>query len=206
MTRSAFYFIIGCVLSWGFVATCIVSQMTADWHPGLWEFLGVGLVLPIVGIVMSVSLSASVSFIGFNLVVIPLSAILGPMLSHYEIAQPGIVTQAATLTACIASVMALSGLMFPRFYESIGGALFGALSALVVVSILSLFIPALAAFTIIHYIAAGIFALYIGFDMYRASEIPATLDNAVDVSISLYLDLINLFIRILSILGNSDND
>jgi len=47
-------------------------------------------------------------------------------------------------------------------------------------------------FSIIHYLAAGLFALYIGYDMWRASEIPATLDNAVGVSISTYFDPRNL--------------
>ncbi len=203
MSRNAFYFVMGCVLSWGFVATYIVSELTTNWRPGLGMYLLVGLVLPIVGILLSMSGSALVSFLGYNLVVIPFGAILGPALAQYQVMYPGIVSEAATLTAAVTGVMALSGLMFPDFYRSIGGALFGALMALVVVSILSLFIPALAKFAVIHYIAAGIFALYIGYDMHRASEIPATLDNAVDVCISLYLDIINLFLRILEILANS---
>ena len=59
-------------------------------------------------------------------------------------------------------------------------------------------------FSIIHYLAAGPFAPYIGYDMWRASEIPATLDNAVDVSVSLYLDILNLFLWILPILAKKD--
>jgi FtsH-binding integral membrane protein len=203
MTRNAFYFVMGCILSWGFVATYMVSNLTANWRPGLMEFLLVGLVLPLVGILLSVSGSAFVSFLGFNLVAIPFGAVLGPVLAQYQVMYPGIVSEAATLTAAVTGVMAVSGLMFPDFYRSIGGALFGALTALVLVSLASLFVPALANFTVIHYIAAGIFALYIGYDMHRASEIPATLDNAVDVCVSLYLDILNLFLRILEILAKS---
>jgi len=58
---------------------------------------------------------------------------------------------------------------------------------------------------IIDYISAGIFSLYIGYDMHRAHSIPKTLDNAIDVSLSLYLDIINLFLNLLSIL-QSDSD
>ena len=76
--------------------------------------------------------------------------------------------------------------------------------ALLLVLVASFFIPALMQFSIIHYLAAGLFALYIGYDMWRASEIPATLDNAVDVSISLYLDILNLFLWILPILAKKD--
>ncbi|KKR15131.1 MAG: hypothetical protein UT43_C0006G0001 [Parcubacteria group bacterium GW2011_GWC1_39_29] len=204
MTRGAFYFVIGVILTWGFIATYIVSTMTVAWRPGLLEVLLVGLGLPIVGILMSMSNSAFISFVGFNLVVIPLGAIIGPGLAMYKIAQPGLITQAATTTAMVTGVMALSGLMFPNFYRSIGGALFGALTALLVVLIASMFIPALMEFRIIHFAAAGLFALYIGFDMYRANEIPATLNNAVDVCISLYLDILNLFLWILEIYAKKD--
>lgn len=206
MTRNSFYFIMGCILAWGFTATYIVSEMTADWKPEMFAFFLVSIGLPLLGIFMSMSKSALISFTGFNLVVIPFGAILGPVLAQYELAQPGIVSEAAMLTGMVAGIMALSGLFFPNFYRSIGGALFGALLALVIVSVASLFIPALMNFTVIHYAAAGLFALYIGYDMWRASEIPATLDNAVDVSISLYLDIINLFLWILRILGNRSND
>jgi FtsH-binding integral membrane protein len=206
ISRSAFYAVMGSVITWGLIATGIVSHLCANWHPSTLEYWLVGLGLPILGIVMSMSTSALVSFIGFNLVAIPFGAILGPLLAQYKLAMPGVVTQAALLTACVTVVMALSGMAFPNFYRSIGGALFWALVALVVVGVLSLFIPALANLMIVHYLAVGLFALYIGFDMWRASEIPATLDNAVDVSISLYLDIINLFIRILAILGNSRSD
>ena len=203
MTRNAFYLVMGVILAWGFLATHIVSELTANWQPGILVFLLVGLGLPILGIFMSASNSAFLSFIGFNLVVIPFGAILGPVLAQYELARPGIVSEAASLTGAVTGVMALSGLLFPNFYRSIGGALFGALSALLIIMLVSLFVPALMGFTVIHYAAAGLFALYIGFDMWRASEIPATLDNAVDVAISLYLDVINLFLWILRILGNS---
>lgn len=203
MTRSAFYFVMCLILTWGFTATYIVAQMTAAWNPGIVVYLLVGLGLPFLGIFMSASGSALISFIGFSLVVIPFGAILGPVLAQHQLAQPGIVAEAAKLTGMVTGVMAVSGLLFPNFYRSIGGALFGALLALLVILIASMFVPALMEFKIIHYAAAGLFALYIGYDMWRASEIPATLDNAVDVCISLYLDIINLFLWILRILGTS---
>lgn len=199
MSRRAFYFVIGALLSWGFLATSIVAEMCVNWKPNTLTFLLVGLVIPIVGIFMSMG-GAFLSFVGYHLVLIPFGAILGPWLSHMTIAHPGVVHQAAFLTAAVTAVMGGTGVLFPNFYRGLGGALFGALTALVVVSIISLFVPALAHLGVIHWIAAGIFALYIGYDMFRASEVPATLDNAVDIAISLYLDIINLFLRISSIL------
>jgi FtsH-binding integral membrane protein len=206
MTRGSFYLVLGMILSWGFALTTIVAQATGTWEPGIGGILLVGLGVPIVGIFLSVSSgNALVSFLGFNLVVGGLSAILGPVLVMYEMKEPGLIERAATMTGLVTATMGVSGLLFPNFYRSIGGALFGALTALVVVSFARLFIPAIQGVGVIDYASALIFALYIGYDMWRASEIPATLDNAVDVAVSLYLDIINLFLDLLRIMSSSDD-
>lgn len=206
MSRNVFYLVLGSILSWGFVLTMLVAKSTASWHPNIIMLLIVGLGIPIAGIFMStMSSNPLISFAGFNMVVGGLSAILGPVLAMYDIKEPGLVERAAIMTGLVTAVMGVSGLMFPNFYRSIGGALFGALIALVVVSFARLFIPAIQGVGIVDYIAAGIFSLYIGYDMWRASDIPATLDNAVDVAVSLYLDIINLFLNLLRILGGSDD-
>jgi FtsH-binding integral membrane protein len=204
MTRNAFYFVIGSILSWGFILTMLVAKSTADWQPNMISLLLVGLGIPLVGILLSAfSENAMISFIGFNMVVGGMSAILGPVLAMYAIKEPGLIERAATMTALVSAVMGATGTMFPKFYESIGGALFGALTALVVVSIARIFIPAIQGVGVIDYISAGIFSLYIGYDMWRASEVTATLDNAVDIAVSLYLDVINLFLDLLRIMAKS---
>ena len=52
---------------------------------------------------------------------------------------------------------------------------------------------------------AGVFSLYIGFDVWRSQQFPKTVDNAVDCALDIYLDLANLFIRLLSILARKDD-
>lgn len=206
MSRNVFYLVLGAILSWGFVLTSLVAKSTATWHPNIISLLLVGLGIPIIGILMSTkSSNPLISFLGFNMVVVGLSAILGPVLAMYDIKEPGLVERAATMTALVTLVMGMTGMMFPNFYRSIGGALFGALTALVVVSFARLFIPAIQGVGIIDYISAGIFSLYIGYDMWRASDIPATLDNAVDVAVSLYLDILNLFLDLLRLMSKSDD-
>ncbi len=200
MSRNVFYFVLGAILSWGFVLTMLVAKSTAAWNPNIVSLLVVGLGIPIIGIFMSaMSSNPLISFAGFNMVVGGLSAILGPVFAMYDIKEPGLVERAAAMTALVTAVMGTTGMMFPNFYRSIGGALFGALAALVVVSFARLFIPAIQDVGIIDYISAGIFSLYIGYDMWRASDIPATIDNAVDVAVSLYLDIINLLLDLLRI-------
>ena len=46
-----------------------------------------------------------------------------------------------------------------------------------------------------------IFCGYIGLDWNRAQMYPKTVDNAIDSAADIYLDVVNLFVRILSITG-----
>lgn len=206
MTRNAFYLILGAVVTWGFLAASIVAEMTLDWHPGRMMFLLVGLGIPIIGILLGAAGNAVLSFIGFNLVAIPMGAILGPFIGYLELTHPGVVHQSALLTAAITAIMGASGVLFPNFYKGLGGTLFVALCSLLVVGLLGMFIPALAHMPIISWIGAGIFALYVGFDMWRASTVPATAANAMEVAMSLFLDIFNIFVHIASALANSSSD
>ena len=54
---------------------------------------------------------------------------------------------------------------------------------------------------VIDWIVVLIFCGYVGVDWGRANQIPKTLDNAIDSAAALYMDIINLFLRILRILG-----
>jgi FtsH-binding integral membrane protein len=202
--RHLFYAILGAVLCEGFILTTFIARATAAWEPGFFMFLLVGLGIPILGILLSTSSTNPVlSLVGFNLVVTGIAAIMGPLLAMYVTTQPGLVERTAILTGLVTGVMTLTGLAFPKFYESIGRALFIALAGLVIVSFARIFIPAIQGVGIIDYIAAGIFSLYIGYDMWRASDVSATVDNAIDIAVSLYLDIINLFLTLLRI--NSDD-
>ena len=55
--------------------------------------------------------------------------------------------------------------------------------------------------SIYEYVFVGIFSLYIGYDWARANTCARTVDNAIDLAANLYLDIINLFLRILEIMG-----
>jgi len=57
---------------------------------------------------------------------------------------------------------------------------------------------------IVSWISAIIFSLYIAYDVYRSQQFPPTIDNAIDSAIDIYLDIINLFLDILEIIGKKD--
>ena len=52
----------------------------------------------------------------------------------------------------------------------------------------------------------ALFSAYVVYDLNRAMSIPYSMKNAIDAAVEVYLDLINLFIRLLSLLGETDND
>ena len=55
------------------------------------------------------------------------------------------------------------------------------------------------------YVVVLIFCGFTAYDWARAQVYPKTLDNAIDSAADLYMDIINLFVRILSI-TSSKND
>ena len=87
----------------------------------------------------------------------------------------------------------------PELFSRLGGALIGVLIGLIVAEVVLLLFGVRQEIT--DWIAAGLFSLYIGYDLYRSQQFEKTVDNAVDCALDLYLDIANLFIRILSIMG-----
>lgn len=204
ISARTFYLALSLAVVWGLGLSALVAHraILAEYHPGWMGMIGFGLALPILGIFLAVqSDNAIVSFIGYNLIVIPLGLILGPAVNHYS---ANAVRNAAVLTGGITCFMGVVAVARPNVFSKLGGPLFLALIGLLIVRVLQIFIPSMASLTFIDYIAAGIFTLYIGFDMYRAQTVVKTFDNAVDIAIDLYLDIVNLFMNILRILGNKD--
>jgi FtsH-binding integral membrane protein len=138
-----------------------------------------------------------ISFIGYNFVVVPFGLVVNVVVSRYS---PALVLDAMEITGLVTLVMMLLGATFPQFFQKIIGVLGIALLLVVIVELIEVF-----AFGIHHdildWIVAIIFCGYIGYDWGRANAIPKTVDNAVDSAAALYMDIINLFLRILRILG-----
>lgn len=139
----------------------------------------------------------AISFLGYNLVVIPFGFIINLVVHQY---QPALVLEAVRVTAMVTFLMMGLGALFPAFFRKIAGALFIALIAVIIVQLVQTFIFHVQS-DWIDWAVALIFCGYIGYDWGRANAIPRTLDNAIDSAAALYMDIINLFLRILRILG-----
>ena len=140
-------------------------------------------------------------FIGYNLIVVPIGFVVNIALFGYG---TDIITTAVAITGTVTLVMMLLGTMFPAFFSRIGRALGITLLITIIVELVSMFfIPAFNGI-FIDYLVVFLFCGYIGFDWGRANMQSKTVDNAVDSAAEIYLDIINLFLRILSILGRSN--
>ena len=98
----------------------------------------------------------------------------------------------------------LVSLFFPAFFLSIGRVLAIALIGSLLVEVIGGLVFHLP-LDIMDYVVVVIFAGYVGYDWARAQAYPKTLDNAVDSAADIYVDIVNIFIRILSILGKKND-
>jgi len=197
LTESAFYALLGGMVTWGLGVTAVCAHVATEmnFHMGLIGLLVLGLGIPILGIFMTRAENIPVAFLGYNLICAPFGFVLSPMLNQYS---PNVVLNVALQTAAIAVVMGFAGVTFPGVFSKLGSALFFALIGLIVVQLVSIFVPSMRG-DWISIIAAGIFSLYIGYDMWRASTIPQTAHSAIQVAAALYMDIINLFVNLLSL-------
>lgn len=208
LSRRLYNLIMGGCLIWGFAFNFFVCAIFGD---SIFRFVAssagnyiifiIGyFVLAIAGILISVkSQKPAISFLGYNMVVLPLGAILSIALQGYS---TQIITFAFGITALVTALMICLSVAFPRFFLSIGRGLFISLLCVIIIELLLVFIFR-ANFVIVDFAVVLIFCGYIGFDWARAQLIPSTVDNAIDSACALYIDIINLFIRILRIVGRS---
>ena len=154
------------------------------------------------GLLLSIfSKKAIVSFIGYNLLVIPSGLVLSLVLQEYGGIDTIIVKQAFLYTSIITGVMITLGILFPKFFEKMSGVLFIAVFGLLIAEIIMLIFNIKN--ILISWIGAIIYSLYIGYHIYKSQQYKKTVDNAVDCALDMYLDIIGLFLYILDILGEA---
>ncbi|MNT67655.1 Inhibitor of apoptosis-promoting Bax1 [compost metagenome] len=108
--------------------------------------------------------------------------------------------KAVQTTALLTVAMMLLGTAFPRFFKRIEASLFIALIVAIFIELVQVWLFGVN-LAVMDWITAVIFCGYIGVDWGRANQIERTVDNAIDSAASLYLDIINLFLRVLRIMS-----
>ncbi len=201
ISANIYNLLIGLVLCWGFLVNWLMvktipHESIASINP--WIFFIGYFASCIFGIsLFTKSEVPLVSFLGYNFVVVPFGLIINLIVYQYD---PSLVLDALRVTGLVTAGMMILGSMFPLFFERIAGALTIALLIVIIVEFVEIFILKIH-HGFIDWIIVVIFCGYIGYDWGRANRIPKTVDNAVDSAASLYMDIINLFLRILRIMG-----
>ena len=145
------------------------------------------------------SVNPFIFLIAYNMVVVPVGLVVASVVSYYGGIGAEEVGLAFLFTAIITGCMISLSIIYPNFFSRIGGLLFAGLIGLVLSGIVMTFLGIDS--YIYSWIGAVIFSLYIGYDYYVAQRYIKTVDNAVDSAISIYLDITNLFLHLLRILG-----
>ena len=150
----------------------------------------------IVGAIITNSKSPVMSFIGYNLIVVPVGLLLAVCVPTYNVAN---IISAAVCTGAVTALMMVLASAKPDLFLGLGRTLFIALIVSLIVEIIATLLG--YGGDIFNWIFVIIFSGYIGVDWSRAQVMSKTVDNAVDAAVQIYLDIINLFIRLLEIIG-----
>ena len=203
LSKKEYNTVIGIVLLWGLLLSAAIAKLTTNYF-ATWNLL----VLIIVYFVCSIagvliahrSDDPRISFLGYNMVVAPAGMILSVILRTIN---PGLIIRALLITAGVTVVMIIAANLRPKLFLSLGKVLWISLIAVIIIEV----IGALAGWFEASWwdaIVAAIFSLYIGYDWARAQQFTHTLDGAIDASVDIYLDILNLFLRIVGYLSDDD--
>lgn len=209
VSDTVYNLLIGGTLFYGFLVNCLMVALFSD---SIVEFAintgGIGFfivyaIMVIAGSIMvNKSTNPAISFAGYNLIVIPMGMCLTILLEAYVSAgYSTVIATAFGITGIVTLIMMAVSSVFPNFFLSMGRVLGISLLACIVIEVILMI--AGAPLAIMDYIVVLIFCGYIGYDWARANACFKTVDNAIDSAAELYVDIVNLFVRILSILARN---
>lgn len=198
LSTKSYNIIIGLVLLWGFAANAVMCTLFQDffaaWSSHMNAVIIGYLVIGFLGILINaMSENSFICFIAYNMVVLPLGVVLSITLGAYSHAS---IMKALIVTILITLFMIILSCVKPELFASMRKVLFTSLTAVVIIELVMLF-------TGIYvpkwwdWLVALLFCGYIGYDWYEAQQKERTVKNAIGSAFDLYLDIINLFLRIL---------
>lgn len=194
--------VLGCTIGWGILLNIVLCVFCGNFVDSINPvvFLIGYFVCAFSGMFIAYkSDNPVISFIGYNMVVVPVGLVIASVVSVYGGIGAEVVVYAFLFTMIITGCMIALSIIYPRFFSRIGGLLLSALFGLIICELVSVF------FGFDNYwfawVGAVIFSLYIGYDFYVSQQYVKTIDNAIDSSVAIYLDIANLFLKLLRILG-----
>ncbi|MFA0570272.1 Bax inhibitor-1/YccA family protein [Vibrio gallaecicus] len=131
---------------------------------------------------------------------------LGPMLNHYAAIPngPGLIAQALGLTGLVFLSLSAYTITTKKDFSFMRSFLIAGLVVVIAAAIINFFVGSTIAQLAISSISAMVFSGFILYDTSRIVRGEET--NYINATISMYLNILNLFISLLSILGIMNSD
>jgi FtsH-binding integral membrane protein len=212
MSKQAFVGLITVFTLAGIIFAMLIGSLSYGWNLDGWNkwavigfFIGV-LLVTLGGTTLYItSDKPALSLLGYSLVAGPFGLMLGPIVALYT---PGSVAKVAGITIALVVVLGLVGICIPESLEKFGAWLLIALIVLIlgyfIVPVLGLFgVDVESGMRALDWIGVALFGAIVVYDMNRAMRVPRTLDKAIDCAAGLFTDIVNIFIRLLSLLGQT---
>lgn len=139
--------------------------------------------------------SYAMSLLGYTITVLGFGGLLATVLPFYTIE---VIFGAGMMTLVVLAVMTIAAALMPDAFLSLGKTLFFALLGLIVAELFALLFNFYDN-NVFGIIGVFIFALYIGYDWSKGQRYPRTAVFAAYTALSLYMDVINIFVRLLAI-------
>ncbi|MBO0794911.1 MAG: Bax inhibitor-1/YccA family protein [Ktedonobacteraceae bacterium] len=167
--------------------------------------MGAYLFVVIAGLVVLIALQFLIQRSGVNLVLLYLFTFLegmglGPLISYYLQAANVVLTQAFLITAITSLGLGIYAWTTKRDFSRLGDYLFFGLLLLLVGALVNVFFHAPLFTLIIAVAGVAIFSGYILYYVQSARSMADTMPNAIGLTVSLFLAIINLFLFILQLL------
>jgi FtsH-binding integral membrane protein len=171
--------------------------------------LGMGgyLIIIIAGFGVLIALRHFIQRQGLNLILLYLFTFiegisLGPIVSIYTgSGMSNILGEAFVITALTSLGLGLYAWTTKRDFSGIGDYLFVGLILLLVTGLIGLFFHSTLFSLIVSFVGVAIFSGYVLFYVQRAKYMEDTLPNAIGLTVSLFITVMNLFLYILEILS-----
>jgi FtsH-binding integral membrane protein len=168
--------------------------------------LGSYLFVAIGGLIVLFILNFAINKPGLNLFLLYLFTFLeglslSPIIALYVgVGYTNILAEAFLITAVTSLGLAAYSWTTKRDFSGLGGKLFLGVLLLLVASIVGIFFQSILFSLIIAVAGAGIFSAYVLYYVQRAKYLADTMPNAIGLTVSLFITVLNLFIFILEIL------
>jgi modulator of FtsH protease len=125
----------------------------------------------------------------------------GPVVAHYARTQPSVVWQAAGATGAFVAALGAYGYATRRDLSSWARTLFWMLLGLILFGLVGMFVAIPGGHLIYALLGLGIFGAYTIFDFNRLRR--AGTEDAVFIAAGIFLDIFNIFLFMLQLLGGS---